>query len=59
VIDSIDPTNLVLVSCDAAALGRDAGLLVGLGFSLESIEVLDLFPGTSHIETVSRFVRSV
>lgn len=57
VIDAIDPSTLVLVSCDAAALGRDAGLLVGLGFTLDVVEVLDLFPGTSHIETVSRFVR--
>jgi 23S rRNA (uracil1939-C5)-methyltransferase len=48
---------LVLVSCDPAALGRDAGLLAGHGFRLVSAEVVDLFAHTHHIEVVSRFVR--
>ncbi|QYG93647.1 class I SAM-dependent RNA methyltransferase [Iamia sp. SCSIO 61187] len=48
---------VVLVSCDAAALGRDAGLLVAAGFRLERSRVLDLFPQTAHVEVVSRFVR--
>lgn len=46
---------VVLVSCDAAALGRDAGLLVGAGYRLERCRVLDLFPGTSRVEVVSAF----
>lgn len=48
---------LVLVSCDPASLGRDAALLSGHGFRLEQTMVLDLFPGTPHIESVSRFAR--
>ena len=48
---------IVLVSCDAASLGRDAGLLADLGFRLERARVIDLFPQTSHVEVVSRFVR--
>lgn len=48
---------VVLVSCDAAALGRDAGLLVAAGYRLERSRVLDLFPQTAHVEVVSRFVR--
>lgn len=49
--------TVVLVSCDAASLGRDAGLLVAAGFRLERSRVLDLFPQTAHVEVVSRFAR--
>jgi 23S rRNA (uracil1939-C5)-methyltransferase len=49
--------HLVLVSCDPASLGRDAGLLRAKGFELRSTTVVDMFPGTPHIETVSLFVR--
>jgi 23S rRNA (uracil1939-C5)-methyltransferase len=48
---------LVLVSCDPAALGRDARLLAAEGFRLERSELVDLFPQTHHVEVVSRFVR--
>jgi len=48
---------LVLVSCDPASLARDAGLLRELGYGLESVEVVDLFPHTFQVETVSRFLR--
>jgi len=48
---------LVLVSCDPASLGRDAGLLTSAGWRLESLAVLDVFPHTPHVECVSRFTR--
>lgn len=48
---------VALVSCDAAALGRDAGLLVAAGYKLDSVTLIDMFPMTSHTETVTRFVR--
>jgi tRNA/tmRNA/rRNA uracil-C5-methylase (TrmA/RlmC/RlmD family) len=56
-IATLGPPVVVLVSCDPAALGRDAGLLVRSGYALERVEVLDLFPGTFHVECVSRLVR--
>lgn len=49
--------RLVLVSCDPAALGRDARLLAEAGYDLVSVELVDLFPHTSHVEVVSRFGR--
>lgn len=51
------PEVFVLVSCDPASLGRDTKLLSRAGYSLDYCEVLDAFPGTHHVETVSRFVR--
>jgi 23S rRNA (uracil1939-C5)-methyltransferase len=49
---------LVLVSCDAASLGRDARRLGEAGYRFERAVVVDLFPQTHHVEVVSRFVRS-
>jgi 23S rRNA (uracil1939-C5)-methyltransferase len=51
------PRVVVLVSCDAPALGRDARLLSAAGFSLARAQPVDLFPHTPHIEVVSTFVR--
>ena len=46
---------LVLVSCDAAALGRDTRILRGLGYEHDGTEVIDVFPHTSHVEAVTLF----
>ena len=45
----------VLVSCDPAALGRDAALLSEAGYDHVGSVVVDLFGHTSHIEVVSGF----
>jgi 23S rRNA (uracil1939-C5)-methyltransferase len=47
--------RLALVSCDPAALGRDAKLLAAAGYGLRTTTLIDLFPQTSHVEVVSRF----
>jgi 23S rRNA (uracil1939-C5)-methyltransferase len=49
--------RLALVSCDPAALGRDARLLGEAGSRLVDVTLIDLFPHTSHVEAVSRFDR--
>jgi 23S rRNA (uracil1939-C5)-methyltransferase len=46
---------VVLVSCDPASLGRDTRLLADRGYVLDRVEVVDAFPSTVHVETVSRF----
>lgn len=46
---------VVLVSCDAGSLGRDAGLLAAAGYRLARCTLVDLFPDTSHVEVVSEF----
>jgi len=50
-------TRVVLVSCDAGALGRDAGLLCEAGYRITNVVVLDLFNQTSHVEVVTTFER--
>jgi 23S rRNA (uracil1939-C5)-methyltransferase len=49
---------VVLVSCDPASLGRDAGLLTSAGYRFVRTSLVDLFPHTWHLETVSVFVRA-
>jgi 23S rRNA (uracil1939-C5)-methyltransferase len=48
---------VVLVSCDAGSLGRDAGALSAARYELDSVTLVDLFPHTHHVEVVSAFVR--
>jgi 23S rRNA (uracil1939-C5)-methyltransferase len=56
-IDGTNASHLVLVSCDPASLGRDAGLLAERGWGHQRAEVIDMFPDTSRLEVVSTFTR--
>lgn len=49
------PVRLLYVSCDAATLARDAARLAPV-LALASVRCFDLFPQTSHVETVAEFV---
>ena len=53
-----EPGLFVLVGCDHSAFARDAALLAAAGLELVRLVVVDLFPGTSHVETVGAFVRA-
>ncbi len=44
--------RLAIVSCDPATLARDLAHLLGAGYRMETIELVDLFPRTFHLETV-------
>jgi len=57
IIAATGANDLVLVSCDPGALGRDATLLTAAGFTFQHATTVEMFPNTSHIETVSRFSR--
>lgn len=46
-------STVVYVSCDPATLARDLAALTGGGFAIESLTGFDLFPLTSHLETVT------
>jgi 23S rRNA (uracil1939-C5)-methyltransferase len=45
--------HLVYISCDTATLARDGKQLSAGGYSLESVTLLDMFPQTYHIESIS------
>ncbi|MBQ9008955.1 MAG: 23S rRNA (uracil(1939)-C(5))-methyltransferase RlmD [Clostridia bacterium] len=46
------PDRLVYVSCNPATQARDAALLKEKGFLIQKIQPVDMFPFTSHVETV-------
>ncbi|HQH96423.1 MAG TPA: class I SAM-dependent RNA methyltransferase [Spirochaetota bacterium] len=48
---------LVYVSCNPATFSRDARDIVNGGYALEQLTMIDMFPGTHHIELISRFSR--
>ena len=54
-VASIGSSVVVLISCDPASLARDTRLLTAAGYDLGGVEVVDAFPSTFHVETVSRF----
>lgn len=46
------PQKIVYISCEPSTQARDLKLLLGLGYSLSTVQPFDLFPQTRHIENV-------
>jgi 23S rRNA (uracil1939-C5)-methyltransferase len=51
-IAAFSPERVVYVSCDPATLARDLKLLAQHGYEAQKACSVDLFPRTSHVETV-------
>jgi 23S rRNA (uracil1939-C5)-methyltransferase len=49
---------VLYAGCDAGALARDAAGLIAAGFRLTTLELVDMFPGTHHSETLAAFERA-
>jgi 23S rRNA (uracil1939-C5)-methyltransferase len=52
----IAPSRAVYVSCNPEALARDLRAIIRLGYHVASLQPVDMFPHTAHIETVATLV---
>lgn len=56
-IGKMSPKKVVYVSCDPSTLARDLGILRELGYYIDEVQPVDMFPHSSHVETVVKIVR--
>lgn len=57
-IEQLSPKTIVYVSCNPSTLARDADILVNQkGYILREVGIADMFPHTSHVESIALFER--
>lgn len=54
----LGPARIVYISCNPETQVRDAAVLVDAGYSIDSIQPVDMFPHTPHVETIASFIRA-
>lgn len=55
---AMKPDKIIYVSCNPATLARDLKILSELGYHTKKIQPVDMFPFTSHVESVAQVLKS-
>jgi len=50
----LSPKKIIYISCDPATLARDLARLLKFGYEVDAVQPFDMFPQTTHVETVVR-----
>ncbi|OOH86561.1 23S rRNA methyltransferase [Pasteurellaceae bacterium 15-036681] len=53
----LNAEKIVYVSCNPATLVRDAEKLIEAGYRIQKCAMIDMFPNTAHLESISVFVK--
>jgi 23S rRNA (uracil1939-C5)-methyltransferase len=54
---TLESPRMTYISCDPSTLARDLRTFVSLGYRIDSVHLIDLFPQTYHIESVFHLAR--
>lgn len=57
-IVDMQPSRIVMISCNPATAARDCSLFSEMGYSVDKVQPVDLFAGTGHVECVVLMSRS-
>lgn len=58
-IVEMNPEKIVYVSCNPSTLARDLRYLEDKGYKVKMVQPVDMFPNTSHVETVVLLSRKI
>ena len=56
-INNFNPKEVIYVSCNPSTLARDVKIFKEYGFKILSVQPVDMFPHTFHIENVCLLAR--
>ena len=57
-IVTMNPEKIVYISCNPATQARDCAILAQHGYTIDRLRAFDMFPRTSHVETVVLMTRT-
>ena len=57
VINRLQPKTIIYISCNPSSLARDIDLFKQGGYEIKYIQPLDMFPQTTHVETIIKMIK--